>query len=120
MPTRSPTFAVAVGTAAANVVTGIRRLYAVVPSFSPGMNSRATAYWSAGREIVTCGAKSWRTAAALSSASSSEAPDTAMRYQPAVRVLRPDRPLESSSSTTRAFEACRSSAPGAGSACSCS
>ncbi|WP_281348925.1 hypothetical protein [Ornithinibacter aureus] len=43
----------AVGTAAANVVTGLRRLCAVVPSFSPGMNSRATAYLSAGLEMVT-------------------------------------------------------------------
>jgi hypothetical protein len=64
MRTRSPTFAVAVGTAAANVVTGLRRLYAVVPSFSPGMNSRATAYLSAGLEMVTWGAQSWRTAVA--------------------------------------------------------
>ena len=50
MPTRSPTLAVAVGTAAARVVTGIRRLYAVVPSRSPGMNSRATAYLLAGAD----------------------------------------------------------------------
>ena len=63
MPTRSPTFAVAAGTAAARVVTGIRRRYAVVPSRSPGMNSRATAYWSAGRAMVTCGANSLRTGA---------------------------------------------------------
>ena len=120
MPTRSPTFAVAAGTAAARVVTGIRRRYAVVPSRSPGMNSRATAYWSAGRAMVTCGANSLRTVLARSSTSSSVAADTARRNHPRVRVLNPDRPIEISSSTARALSACRSNAPGAGSACSTS
>src|SRR6478609_1190987 len=36
MPTLSPTFAVAAGTAAAGVVTGIRRRYAVAREFIPG------------------------------------------------------------------------------------
>jgi len=41
MPRRSPTLAVAAGTAAAAQVTEPRRRYAVEASASPGMNSRA-------------------------------------------------------------------------------
>src|SRR5690606_26693258 len=55
MPRRSPTSAVAVGTAAAAHTTEPRRLYALDAIGSPGMNSLAIAYCASGCSIAIFG-----------------------------------------------------------------
>ena len=55
MPRRSPTSAVAVGTAEDAQTTEPRRMYAAEASGSPGMNSRAIAYWASGCSMAIFG-----------------------------------------------------------------
>ncbi len=118
IPRRSPTSAVAVGTDDAAQTTEPLRRYAPDDSASPGMNSRASAYWASGCSMATFGLYRSSICWASRNASRSVGPDTASRHHDRTRVANAVKPVVISSSISSTREAWRASDCGGSSSCS--